>query len=185
MISGDIENNQESVTITNTPPLSTTNVTYQPINANSSKNELSLCVKIFSSLCLIILVFPITFCDLYFGFSDDTCVSNHVDRININLKTYLIVSGVACGCFVFFLILVLCLMNQTNSATFGLCGLVLIYTVDIFMISWNIIGGVIFWGYMDNTTCSNNVYNYVFASLIIKYIGNFASLQNNKNSKKK
>jgi hypothetical protein len=92
MISEDIENNQESVTITNTPPISTTNVTiqglqtndtYRPINDNSSKNELSLCVKIFSSLCLIILVFPITFCDLYFGFTDDTCVSNHVDRINI------------------------------------------------------------------------------------------------------
>lgn len=44
--------------------------------------------------------------------------------------------------------------------------------VNLFLIIWNILGAIIFWGLMDTTNCSDTIYNYMFASLIIKLVFN-------------
>ena len=148
-----------------------------------SNNDITgiYCLK--SIIIFVILLFglPLTICDLYYGFTDDSCVSSHVDRINVNLKQYLQVSGLLTGCFIFLLILLI-LINEENSKGFLLrLGTILYLFISIFNNVWNIIGGVIFWGYMDNSLCSNSIFNYVFASLIIKYVCcAFGLFSNNK-----
>ena len=57
--------------------------------------------------------------------------------------------------------------------------------IGLFNFCWNIIGGIIFWSYMNNSTCSSNVFNYVFASLIIKYTLMFISSATSTNNNKK
>jgi hypothetical protein len=41
---------------------------------------------------------------------------------------------------------------------------------SLFILSWTIIGSIIFWSLIDKEECSKGVYNYVFALLIIRYI---------------
>jgi len=61
--------------------------------------------------------------------------------------------------------------------------MMLMIFVSITSFAWNIVGGVIFWAFMNNALCSNNVFNYVFASLIIKYINIIICSFSNKNNK--
>jgi uncharacterized membrane protein len=130
---------------------------------------------------------PLVFCDLYYAYNDNSCVDSHVDRISVNLKDYLIVSGLLTGCLLFIIILGILLFNENSKTKITLFYFALILYIfsSIFNTIWNIIGGIIFWGYMDNSLCSNNIFNYVFASLIIKYVfAVFGLMSNNKEKKK-
>jgi hypothetical protein len=115
-------------------------------------------------------------CDLYYAYNDSTCVTNSAKPLNINLKDYLIVSGyILLGEII--TLIYLCWTTIYNDVERSNCttiiAIILIYFCAVFSLVWNIIGGVIFWSYMDNTTCSSNVFNYVFTSLIIKYVCHF------------
>ncbi len=143
------------------------------------------CMKFTIFIILILFIFPLTFCDLYFGLVDDSCVNNSVDRLAINLADYLIVGGIIRAIGLFFLLVLICCFNEKNAQCVIGIGMFLFVLGSIFGITWNIIGGVIFWSYMDNSTCSDETFNYVFASLIIKYVITGVSLfVNNKNNKK-
>ena len=135
---------------------------------------------------LILLIgLPITFCDIYYAYTDNSCVDSHVDRISVNLKQYLQVSGLLSGCFLFIVILCVLTYNEKIKGLLFGVGIILFIFLNMFNLAWNIIGGVIFWKYMDNSLCSDNVFNYVFASLIIKYVcAAFSLFSNNSNEKK-
>ena len=159
----------------------------QENNDNKSSNDKFAmnCYKF--TIIFIVLLFglPLAICDIYYAYTDNSCVTSHVDRININLKEYLQVSGLLSLCFIFIIILgTLFSENLKNSVLLGI-GAVLLIPITIFNTVWNIIGGVIFWKYMDNALCSNNVFNYVFASIVIKYVCIVLNLFNNNNGKKK
>lgn len=181
----DIEANSNNPTLIDTGSISgitNTNAIAINLTFNNDDNLGSYCFK--SIIIFIILVFglPLTICDLYYAFNDNTCVSSHVDMINVNLKQYLQVSGLLMGCFIFIIILGVLFLENSNGILLFL-GTILFIFVSIFNTAWNIIGGVIFWKYMDNSLCSNNVFNYVFASLIIKYICAATTLLSNNNKK--
>ena len=44
------------------------------------------------------------------------------------------------------------------------------YLSKLFVVSWTILGTIIFWNLMDNSLCSDAVYNYLSISLIIKLV---------------
>jgi hypothetical protein len=50
------------------------------------------------------------------------------------------------------------------------CVLSIITLISLFTLAWTIVGSIIFWSLIDNEECSKEVYNYVFALLIIKYV---------------
>jgi hypothetical protein len=55
----------------------------------------------------------------------------------------------------------------------------------MFSISWVIVGAVIFWSEIDNSTCSKSTYSYVMASIIIRLVGIFiGGCVNSKDEKK-
>jgi hypothetical protein len=139
------------------------------------------CLKFTIIFLILLLELPLTVCDLYYAYNDDSCVSSPVDRISVNLKEYLIVSGLLLVCFQFIIISIVILYNENSKGFLLAFGTILFVFISIFNTTWNIIGGVIFWSYMDNSICSNNVFNYVFASLIIKYVfAAFSIFSNNK-----
>lgn len=114
---------------------------------------------------------PLIICDMYYAYTDDTCVQEHVDGLSINLKDYLLVCGWYGACSFVILSIGFCfcdlqsIINQKDKA----------YKVGnilgkIFLTIWNILGAVIFWKLMDTSDCSDSIYNYVFISLIIKLV---------------
>lgn len=154
------------------------------------------CLKSAIWLLIMIISFPLPFCDLYYGYTDDTCVSEPAGKLAINLKDYLLVYGWIIMSILGLLSIALCFIefNSSSSRTstsngcfvFSRTFLTIISALtNIFLTIWNIFGAVIFWSLMDTSECSNSIYNYVFASLIIKIVFNVISILQSKNDKDK
>jgi hypothetical protein len=165
--------------------LSNNNTIAIQVNQQNSHNNIKeiLIVKSVLILYFIIVGMPLAFCDLYYGYTDNSCVSNNTDKLSIDLKDYLIISGWLTSSLLFVIINGIICFNDSTSEFIALFGIIIFVLSALFNISWNIIGGVIFWSYMDNSKCSSSIYNYVFASLIIKYVFTFIGIYNSISSK--
>lgn len=129
--------------------------------------------KIVVSIIFTLLNFPIIFCDFYYAINDNSCVNQKMDKLAVNMYDYLIVSGISSVIITFISILFIFYFEKIKTTKFILFNILFIlflYIIGLFTIGWNIIGSLIFWNYMDNNKCSNEVFNYLFASLIIKLI---------------
>lgn len=125
----------------------------------------------------VLLLLPLTIADLYYGYSDDSCVTNSAKPLVITLRDYLTIGGII-GLIKIFLMIILGIfyklkdfLSLSPSDTISSIAMISFFCCHIFTFAWDIGGCVIFWSYMDNTTCSLPVFNYVFASLIIKWVG--------------
>lgn len=153
-------------------------------NQNDETNIIN-CLKLIFVSILILVNFPIIFCDLYYAVNDNTCVNQKMEKLVVNMYDYLIVSGIYSVIItvtaIIFIVFYIPSIQNTKTITLNYIFMLFLYIIGLFNISWNIIGSLIFWSYMDNNKCSNEVFNYLFASLIIKLI--FCStilLNNNK-----
>lgn len=129
--------------------------------------------KIVVSIIFTLLNFPIIFCDFYYAIKDNSCVNQKMDKLAVNMYDYLIVSGISSVIITFISILFIFYFDKIKDKKFVLFNILFIlilYIIGLFTIGWNIIGSLIFWHYMDNNKCSNEVFNYLFASLIIKLV---------------
>jgi len=137
-------------------------------------------IKFFSGAFIIIICIPIIFCDLYFGFTDNSCIKEMPNGLNYTLKLYLLVSGFTVFLAMLFSICVVCLLSDNiakNKAKiifvkyFGMFGVV-------FQIIWNILGAATFWGTIyKEGNCSLNISTYIYISLIVKIIINLINLR--------
>jgi hypothetical protein len=160
-------------------------------DGNNFDNEIiqDILMKILFIIGIIIICVPITFCDLYFGFTDNSCSKKEPPGLSINLKLYLLVSG-----FIELLILIgslfiICSSKQLNKISnknicIVFCGSLIILLVSLFQIIWNILGSFVFWGYIyENGDCNKEFSTYIFVSLLIKLIINLLTLKNFKKNK--
>jgi len=114
-------------------------------------------IKMCTTLLFIVLTTPIIVCDLYFGFSDHSCINEMPDGFNYTMKLYLLVSG-----FI------------------GLSWLLFM----IFNLIWNILGAVTFWGSVyKGGHCDSKTSSYIYVSLIIKIVCTLIALQKISNKK--
>lgn len=137
---------------------------------------------------VIVISLPITIGDLYFGFTDTSCSKKEPDQLTINLKLYLLVCGfMSLSSFFIIFLGTICLVhkdynyNEKNCLLlyFGSIGTI---AIKIFIGIWNILGAVVFWGYIcGNGTCDKMFSTYVYVSLIIKLLSTSISYQHNKN----
>ena len=177
---------------------SATTTKYSTVVSSGSCGSCGINCGLKSSIWLLIMIigFPQPFCDLYYGYTDDTCVSEPAGRLAINLKDYLLVYGWIIMCMLGLLSITLCfidinLYGRRTSSSDGwfVCDgtfLTIIFALaNIFITIWNIFGAIIFWSLMDTTECSKSIYNYVFASLIIKLVFNVSSILQLNNNKDK
>lgn len=165
-------------------------------NYNNMENSISpgavCCIKSGIWFLIMIIGFPISFCDLYFAYRDDTCVSEPAGKLAINLKDYLLVYGWTFMCIIGVLTIWLCFIDinsfssNTNNDIYFICTKTFFKNffdlTNLFLAIFNTFGAIIFWGLMDTSECSNSIYNYVFVSLIIKIVLIVVSvLEKNKN----
>jgi len=145
-------------------------------------------IKICMTLFILIIMSPIIIADLYFGFTDSSCVNDEPKNLAISMKLYLLVSGfVGIGTLLGYIINICCLSPDKDSAVVNLCCFTFIaFVAGIFHIIWNILGAIVFWGtiYGDGN-CDKNVSTYIFVSLIIKFVANLLAIIQNNSEKKK
>jgi heme/copper-type cytochrome/quinol oxidase subunit 3 len=157
-------------------------------NETNNGNKMFVILKIIMFTIIIMLTMPFIFCNLYYAYTDKSCVNIEAGHIDINLKTYLAVDGIFCAITLLIVIIVICLVNENininekNKCLFNIFGKL----TTLFGIAWTIVGAIIFWKLIDNNKCDKGVYNYVFAQLIIKFVCYlFRIMQNNSDSNKK
>ena len=123
-------------------------------------------------------------CDLIFGYSDDSCIDTYPENLNlVNMKTYLLVSSYYTIGFLTVIYINLCFMSENNDTNVILFSFLSIMKnlSQVFLVIWNIIGAIIFWGTLNQRElCSKNINTYLFVSLIIKLLVNFYNIISNK-----
>ena len=156
------------------------------IDKNDDKNYIQPLKTILISI-LIVINFPIIFCDLYYAINDNTCINQKMEKLAVNMYDYLIVSGIYSLIItvisILFILFFIHKIKNNDITILNYIFMLFLYISGLFNIIWNIIGSIIFWSYMDNNQCSNEVFNYLFASLIIKLVFCSTILLNNNNKK--
>ena len=142
-------------------------------------------MKLCFALIILVIMSPIIFCDLYFGFTDSSCSREQPDELAISVKLYLIVSGfVGLSVMSVIFIGITCFEideNPTNDLFVMCFSSCLAIALKLFNLVWVILGAVVFWGYIyGNGNCDKSFLTYVFVSLIIKIVSNLFGYQFNK-----
>jgi hypothetical protein len=167
-IINDYENDSDFISV------SSIDSHYSISNRISSINNINNSIYIKTIVILLIYIFylPIPFCDLYFGFMDNTCVSLPINNFPINLKYYLIIIGWFNIYIIILISFFICYINdEIKKLLYLILGFRILFYISLFIgLIINILGGIIFWIYIDNTKCSNTLYYYIFITLIIKLL---------------
>jgi len=154
-------------------------------NYEHDKLMRSKLIKICSGFLLIIILAPVIFCDLYFGYIYNNCSLDNSYNQTISLKLYLLVSGfVNIIVLTFSLIGLVCISNYKkifSDVNLAYCAWLiislLIAGIQLFYILWNILGAIVYWGYVyQNDNCNINFSSYMFISLLLKLLANFIGL---------
>jgi hypothetical protein len=143
-------------------------------------------VKLCTTLLMIVLTTPIIICDLYFGFSDHSCINEMPDGFNYTLKLYLLVSGFMALSWLLIIICTTCSLSNdnNNNTTAIICTNFIGLVILIFNLIWNILGAVTFWGSIyKGGNCESRTSTYIYVSLIIKLAGTLIALRQNSNKK--
>ena len=159
--------------------IETSNVQRSRIKTSTHSLEMC-CLKFIIWILIAVFIFPFAFGDLYFAYNDSSCVNEPAEKLAINLKDYLLVYGwMYMSILGAITIVIFCTFTKTDFNSFNniidcflICGAsfttLLIIISYTFGLIWNILGAIIFGGLMDTSGCEKSIYNYVFASLIIK-----------------
>jgi hypothetical protein len=142
-------------------------------------------IKYMISFVTFLLCFPIVICDMYYGYSKDSCVEEYPAKLNINMKIYLVVCAYTNMLIMVLVICSISCLSRRNSRSMHLYMVTvpkLIVTYgSLFLLAWNIIGSVIFWGMLYNKNlCSSNISTYLFVTLVVKLVCNLTVLCSRK-----
>jgi hypothetical protein len=122
-------------------------------------------IKTVIFIIIFMLIMPFIVGDLYYAYTDNSCVNLEIKNFDITLKNYLEVDGIFCAIGLF-IALFIAFNNNNNNNLLN----IIIKTATLFGIAWTIVGAIIFWKLIDNSKCNNGIYTYVFIQLIIKFM---------------
>lgn len=171
IISVDLEANIESSNVLNQKKLDESLSQLEQINSILIK-VINGCLKIFGVIIIFILLAPLCIADLYYAYTDNSCVHDTSGKLSVNLFTYLVVDGIFGGAgIVIYSITICCLgIDGFMDLIITFCGRSLLTLTRIFNLAWTVVGSIIFWKLIDSDNCNKGIYNYVFALLIIRFI---------------
>jgi hypothetical protein len=135
--------------------------------------------QIFENIILIlstIILLPLTIIDFMYGFSSDNCLLVYPKNIHIHLKKYLLVSAfLQLNAIVYFIYEIMIYYSNTKtSVEYLVFSIAFQLFINLFQLLWNVIGSIVFWGYIYKLNlCDISISNYMFSSLIIKFILNY------------
>jgi len=137
---------------------------------NNRNTNLNSIAKLFF---LYILSTPIAFTDVYTANNNTQCLAQNIRQMTINMYDYLIISGGYTFIMIIILVGILICLDYEKIKNDKSAELVINYYNKlnlIFLLSFNITGAIMFWGYMNTDICNKQTYNYLFVSLIIKLV---------------
>ena len=130
------------------------------------KDRVVKCVIIF---IFVAVMFPTIFCDYYFAVNNEECLKQKLP-ISLTMYDYLIANAsissfilLSTGISLFFGINLNSCHEPLLMEVFGLI-------VNLFLISWLITGGIMYWGEMNRNLCSFQVNNYLTSTLILRIV---------------
>ena len=125
-------------------------------------------------LIIVTICIPIILFDLVYAYTDKSCIDIYPNKLNINMKIYLLVSGYFGLADLFILICYTLFISYKDKDFDEYINILNLFTnvvTKLFLAVWNIIGAIIFWGTLyHNDDCSRSTYNYLFATIIIKLV---------------
>ena len=141
----------------------------------------------FGTCVIMVIIFvPMVFCDLYYGFTDKSCINEMPDGLNYTMKLYLLVSGF-CGLVSMLIsICIACSLtyNNTNDEKKILYAKLFGILCSLFQIIWNILGATTFWGTIyKEGNCDLTISTYIYISLIVKIVCNLFNITDKINKK--
>jgi hypothetical protein len=157
------------------------------VKPDETKNSLVVerIIRFVCFLFMFIFVFPMIFCDYYFAINNDVCMNQPL-YVSLTMYDYLIVNAVSASVIV--LVLLLLFMFCENETVFVLKENIAFLTftnmVRSFVVSWIIVGAVMYWGEMDRSLCSKSANDYLTATLILRMVMTSFEICNNFNKKR-
>ena len=142
-------------------------------------------IKIVVTLFILCFILPFIFADLYIAYNDKTCVNDYPAKLKISLSIYLQVNSYILLSVLFIYIGLI----NTKIHVFAYDEIIktilylLIYVTRIIIFGWNVLGAIIFWGYVsEKSNCSVIVYNYLYTTFIIRLLIITILIINTKNN---
>jgi hypothetical protein len=132
-------------------------------------NYLNCCLNSCIIYFLLSLPIIICICEIYYAFSDTSCVNLKNKNININLYIYLLVDAIYGIVISFVVSLYVCFHKKYNLLNNSITNII-IYIVLLFNLSWVIVGAIVFWKISTDYNCNGDIYSFVFIELIIKIL---------------
>ena len=142
-------------------------------------------IKIVVTLFILCFILPFIFADLYIAYNDKTCVNDYPAKLKISLSIYLQVNSYVLLTILFVYIglinnkIPVFAYDEIIKTIFYL----LTYATRIILFGWNVLGAIIFWGYIsEKSNCSVVVYNYLYTTFIIRLLIITILIINTKNN---
>lgn len=146
----------------------------------------NIAMKISVILLVTLLLTPLLISDIYYAYTDTTCVNIYPYNFNLNLKLYLLISAYYSFCLLIIILIFTCFIYDLlkhNPVFLSIIRNLTFIFVGIFPIIWSTIGAFIFWGNIYNTNyCNSDTSTYLFISLLIKITASLSYLFHNKNN---
>lgn len=124
-------------------------------------------IKFYMILFYTCIICPFIFCDYYYSQNNNICVKQKT-YTSLTMYVYLLISGTYFVFILAIIILSIIFIDFLNLDKNNYIIKIFERIFLLFLISWTIIGTVIYWVYMNKSLCSINTNNYIFISLIIK-----------------
>jgi len=130
-------------------------------------------LKIIIIIMAILFIIPFVGFDLYFAINDNSCVNIYPNNLNINIKLYLLVSGLSSITGIIILIISLIYLIdkiiKKNITSYYITSNIINIVALLYTLIWNIIGAILFWGIIyPSGKCNSDIATYLFISLVIK-----------------
>lgn len=137
---------------------------------SNGPDKTKICVKMVVILILALFTLPFGITSVYYAFADNSCVNLPAGKLYVNLKDYLAVNG--CIYLLVFCVnaTTVCMFSEFDNVYQTILFKTFTYLGALFTLSWNIVGGIIFWSLIDNDKCDGPIYNYVYALMIIQFV---------------
>jgi hypothetical protein len=142
-------------------------------------------IKTIVTLFIICFILPFIFIDLYIAYTDKSCVNDYPDKLRISLSIYLKVNS-----YMLLLVLLVYIAMIHKKIQVFACDEIMktifylfMYVSRIIIFGWNVLGAILFWGYIaEKSNCSIVVYNYLYVTFIIRLLIITLLISNTKNT---
>jgi hypothetical protein len=142
------------------------------VNEVDNSNSNQIMKKLWYCLLILVLEIPFVYFDFYFVIKDQSCSHNYLEGVNINIQTYLLVSGIILG----LLSLTSCVYiidtgnincRKNNNISFVYF---INFIVNMFMFGWSVAIGFTFFDSSVNSLCSTGLRTYMNILLSVNYV---------------